>query len=121
MFFPKRALIWWKCSNLVKRRSGRPVVVFFSGASSRNRTFASGSLGGKKLVAAHLPSVLLLLRQRRVAAKSDLGTGFGATAKCVRRIKSGAAGNGLGTIIKYLRCTRNGAAGKGLGTTIKYL
>jgi hypothetical protein len=70
---------------------------------------------------AHLPSVLLLLRQRRVAAGSGLGTGLGNTIRFVRRTASGAAGNGLGTTIKYPRRTRNGAAGNGLGTTIKYL
>jgi hypothetical protein len=47
---------------------------------------------------AHLPSVLLLMRQRRAAA-----------------------GNGLGTTAKYLRRTRNGAACNYFGTTIKYL
>jgi hypothetical protein len=51
---------------------------------------------------AHLPSVLLLLRQRRVAAGNDLGTGLGATIKNVRRTASGAAGSGLGATIKYL-------------------
>jgi hypothetical protein len=70
---------------------------------------------------AHLPSVLLLLRQRRVDASNGMGTGLGTMAKYVRRTASGTAGNGLGTTIKYLRRTRNGAAGSGLSTTIKYL
>jgi hypothetical protein len=68
----------------------------------------------------HLPKVLLLLRQRRVAPGSVLGTGLGTTIKYVRRKSSGAAGNGLGTTIKYLRRTRNGAAGNGLGITTNY-
>jgi hypothetical protein len=58
---------------------------------------------------AHLPSVLLLIRQRRVAASSSLGTGLST------------AGNGLSTTIKYLRRKRNGAPGNDLGTTAKYL
>jgi hypothetical protein len=66
----------------------------------------------------NLPSVLLLLRQRRVAAESGLSTGLGIT---IRRTASGAADNDLGTKIKYLRRTRNGAAGNGLGTMAKYL
>jgi hypothetical protein len=66
-------------------------------------------------------SVLLLLRQRLVAAGNRLGNGLSTTIKYVRCKTSGAAGNGLGTMIKYLRCTRNGVAGNGLGTTIKYL
>jgi hypothetical protein len=70
---------------------------------------------------AHLPSVLLLTRQRRVAAGSGLSTGLSTTIKYVRRTTSVVAGNGLGVTIKYLRRTRNGAAGSGLGTTIKYL
>jgi hypothetical protein len=69
----------------------------------------------------HLLSVFLLLRQCRVAAGNDLGTGLGTTIKYVRRTASGAVGNGLGTTTKYLRRTRNGAAGSGRGTTIKYL
>jgi hypothetical protein len=73
------------------------------------------------LLSAQLPSVILLLRQRRVAASYDLGTGLDTTVNYVRRKASGAAGNGLGTTVKYLRRTRNGAAGNGLGTTIKYL
>jgi hypothetical protein len=56
---------------------------------------------------------LLLLRQRRGAAVSGLGT----TIKYLRQTTSGAAGNGVGTTIKYMR----GAAGIGLVTTIKYL
>jgi hypothetical protein len=52
---------------------------------------------------AHLPNVLLLLRQRCVVAGDGLGTGLGITIKYVRRTASGAAGNGLGTTIKYLR------------------
>jgi hypothetical protein len=65
--------------------------------------------------------VLLLLRQRGVAAGSGLGTGLGTTSKYVRRTASNAAGNGLGTTIKYLRRTRNCFVGNGLGTSIKYL
>ena len=57
--------------------------------------------------------VLLLLRQRRGAADSGLGT----TIKYLRRTTSGAAGSGLGTTIKYLRRP----AGNGLSTTVKYL
>ena len=44
---------------------------------------------------AHLPSVLFLLRQRRVAAGNGLVTGLGTTIKYVRRTSSGAAGNGF--------------------------
>jgi hypothetical protein len=71
----------------------------------------------------YLPSALLLLRQRRVAAGNGaaLGTGLGTTGKYVQRTASGAAGNGLGTLVKYLRRTRSGFSGKGLGPTIKYL
>jgi hypothetical protein len=58
---------------------------------------------------AHLPSVLLLARQRRVAACSNLRTGLSTTIKYARRTASGAAGSGLGTTIKYLRRTRNDA------------
>jgi hypothetical protein len=72
-------------------------------------------------LSAHLPSVLLLLRQRRVSAGNGLGTGLSATAKYVQRTASGAAGGGLGTTITYLRRTRNGFSGNGLGATIKYL
>jgi hypothetical protein len=46
---------------------------------------------------AHLPSVLLLMRQHRVFAGKGLSTGLGITMKYVRRTASGAAGNGLGT------------------------
>jgi hypothetical protein len=70
---------------------------------------------------AHLPSVLLLMRQRRDAAGNGLSTGLSTTVKYVRCTASGAAGNSLGTTIKYLRCTRNNAAGSGLGITIKPL
>ena len=56
--------------------------------------------------------VLILLKYRRSAA----GSGLGTTAKYLRRQISGAAGNGLGTTAKYVR----GAVGIGLGTTIKY-
>jgi hypothetical protein len=70
---------------------------------------------------AHLPSVLLLLRQRRVAAGKGLSTGLGTAVKYARGTASGAAGNGLGTTIKYLRRTRYGAAGNDLGTKIKCL
>jgi hypothetical protein len=70
---------------------------------------------------AHLPIVLLLVRQRRVAARSCRSTGLSTTIKYVRRTASGATGTGLGTTAKYLRRTRNGAAGNDLGTTIKYL
>jgi hypothetical protein len=69
----------------------------------------------------YLPSALLLLRQRRVAAGNGLGTGLGITGKYVQCTASGAASNGFGTTIKYLRRTRNGISGKGLGPTIKYL
>jgi hypothetical protein len=54
-----------------------------------------------------------LLRQRRGAAVSGLGT----TIKYLRQTASGAAGNGVGTTIEYVR----GAAGIGLGTMIKDL
>jgi hypothetical protein len=47
-----------------------------------------------------MPSVLLLIRRRRVAAGSGLSTDLGTTTKYVRRAASGAAGNGLGTTIK---------------------
>jgi triphosphoribosyl-dephospho-CoA synthetase len=70
---------------------------------------------------AHLPGVILLTRQRRVAAGSGLSTGLSTTAKYVRRTESGTAGKNLGATIKCLRRTWNGAAGSGLGTTIKYL
>jgi hypothetical protein len=67
---------------------------------------------------------LLLLRQRRGAAGSNLGT----TPKYLRSTASGAAGNGLGTTgnglgttIKYQRRITSGASGNCLGTTIKYL
>jgi hypothetical protein len=69
---------------------------------------------------AHLPSGLLLLRQRCIAACTGLGTGLGTTIKYVRRTAIGAAGNGLGITIKCLRHTRNGNSGNGPGTTIKY-
>jgi hypothetical protein len=69
----------------------------------------------------YLPSALLLMRQRLVAAGNGLSTSLSATIKYVRRTASGAAGNGLGSTAKYLRRTRNDAAGGGLGTTIKYL
>jgi hypothetical protein len=49
-----------------------------------------------------LPSVLLLLRKRRVAAGSGLSTS-------------------LNTAVKYLRCAASGDAGNGLGTTAKYM
>jgi hypothetical protein len=68
-----------------------------------------------------LPSILLLLRQRRVAAGKSLVTGLGTKVEYVQRTARGTAGNGLGTMIKYLRRTRNGLSGNGLGTTIKYL
>jgi hypothetical protein len=44
----------------------------------------------------------LLLRLRRVAASSSLGSGPGTTIKYVRRTASGAAGSSLGTTAKYL-------------------
>jgi hypothetical protein len=69
----------------------------------------------------HLPSVLLLLRQRRVAADSGLSNGLITTIKYLGRTASGAAGNGLSTTVKYLRRTSSGAAGSGLGTTAKCL
>ena len=68
-----------------------------------------------------LPSVLLLLRQRRVAAGNGLSTSLSTTIKYLRRTASGAAGVGFSTTIKYLRRTRNGTAGNGLGATIKYM
>jgi hypothetical protein len=52
---------------------------------------------------------LLLLRERRGAGGSDLGT----TIKYLRHTTSGAASNDLGTTIKYLRRTTSGAAGNG--------
>jgi hypothetical protein len=58
-----------------------------------------------------------LLKQRRSAAGSDLGT----TVKYLRQTTSGAAGIGLGTTIKYLRCTTCAATGNGLGTALNYL
>jgi hypothetical protein len=69
----------------------------------------------------HLPSVLLVLRQRRVAAGNGLRTVLSTTIKYVRRPGSGAAGHGHGTTMKYLRRITSGAAGNGLGKTIKYL
>jgi hypothetical protein len=57
--------------------------------------------------------VLLLLRQRRYAA----GSGLGTTNMYLRRTTSSAVGNGLGITMKNLR----GAVGVGLGTTIKHL
>jgi hypothetical protein len=51
---------------------------------------------------AHLPSVLLLLRQRRVAAGSVPSTSLITTPKSLRRTRNGAAGSGLGTTAKYL-------------------
>jgi hypothetical protein len=50
---------------------------------------ASGNLCGRKRVTilfsfTHMPSALLLLRQRRVAAGSGLSTGLGTTIKNVR-------------------------------------
>jgi hypothetical protein len=53
-------------------------------------------------LSAHLPSVFFLLRQRCVAADSDLGAGLGTTSKYVRRTASGAAGNDFSTTTKYL-------------------
>jgi hypothetical protein len=67
-----------------------------------------------------MPSVLVLMWQRRVAAGDGLSTDLGLTIIYVRRTASGAAGNVLGTTINHLRCTRYGAAGNGLDTTIKY-
>jgi hypothetical protein len=74
-----------------------------------------------------------MLRQRRVAGRSGLGTGLGATAKYLRRTRNGAAGNGLGATTKNLwqiTATGNrlattikklrGAAGIGLGVKIKF-
>jgi hypothetical protein len=51
---------------------------------------------------AHLPSVFLLLRQRRIATYNGLDTGLVTTIKYLRRATSSAPGNGLGTTIKYL-------------------
>jgi hypothetical protein len=51
---------------------------------------------------AHLPGVILLMRQRRVAAGSGLSTGLSSTAKYVRRTESGTAGNDFGATIKCL-------------------
>jgi hypothetical protein len=51
---------------------------------------------------AHLPSVLLLLRKRRVAAGSGLSTSLNIAIKYVRCAASGDAGNGLGTTTKYM-------------------
>jgi hypothetical protein len=73
------------------------------------------------LCSAHLQGVLLLLRQRRVAAGNGLVTGLGTTIKYVRRTASGAASNVLGIAIKYLRRLRNGISSIGLGGTIKYV
>jgi hypothetical protein len=70
---------------------------------------------------AHLPVVLLLLRQRDVAAGSGLGASLGTTIKYVRRTARGAAGNGMSNTMKYLRCLRNGFSGIGLGTSINCL
>jgi hypothetical protein len=58
---------------------------------------------------AHMPSVILLMRLRRIAAGSGLSTGLRT------------AGNILGTTIKHLGRKRNGASGYGLDTTTKYL
>jgi hypothetical protein len=69
---------------------------------------------------AHLPSVLLLLLKRRVAAGNGLGTDLGITIKYVRRTASGSAESSFSTTIKYLRRTRSGFSGNGLGTAIKY-
>jgi hypothetical protein len=45
--------------------------------------WAADNLSGRKRVATHLMSVLLLLRQCRIVARNDLGTG--TTIKNVRR------------------------------------
>jgi hypothetical protein len=71
------------------------------------------------MLSAHLPSVLLLLQKRRVAAGSGLGTGLGTMIKYVRRTASGAAGNSPGTTVKDL--WQSTAAGSRLATRIKYL
>jgi hypothetical protein len=84
--------------------------------------WVSDDLCGRRRATTHLPSVLLLLQQRRVAAGTGLGTGLvGNSIKYERRTANGAAGNGPGTTAKYLRRTSNRAAGNVLGTTIKYL
>jgi hypothetical protein len=49
-----------------------------------------------------LPSVLLLLRKRRVAAGSGLSTSLNTAVNYVRCAASGDAGNGLGTTTKYM-------------------
>jgi hypothetical protein len=56
----------------------------------------------------------LLLRQRRGAA----GSGLGTTMKYLRRTTSRAEGSYLATTVKYLRQATCGAAGNGLGVTI---
>jgi hypothetical protein len=66
-----------------------------------------------------MPSILLLLRQRRVTAGNGLGIGLGTTIKYLRRTRNGAAGNGLGTTIKYLWQARTAVSR--LATTAKYL
>jgi hypothetical protein len=52
-----------------------------------------------------------------VAAGSGLSSGLNTTAKCIRRIASGAADNGLGTTTKYIICSSAGhlAARRGRG------
>jgi hypothetical protein len=94
----------------------RPSLQLFESTSPRRLPCLCADEAGNIL-----PSALLLLLQRRVAAGNGLGTGLGTSIKYLRRTASGAAGNGLGITIKNLLRTRNGAAGNGLGTTIKYL
>jgi|AntAceMinimDraft_5_1070358.scaffolds.fasta_scaffold167177_1 hypothetical protein len=82
---------------------------------------ACENLCGRKSVISHLPSVLLLLRQQRVAASNGLGAGLGERQPLwknrvtthlpsvlllvqKRRVAAGnGLGNGLGNNIKSVR------------------
>jgi hypothetical protein len=72
-----------------------------------NFTQQTGKISSASLMARR--KKILLLRQHRGAAGSDLGT----TIKHLRQTTSGAAGNGLGTTAKYLRRTMGSAAVNG--------
>jgi hypothetical protein len=80
----------------------QPSPQLSEGASPRGAPYLCADEAGNIYSVLLLPSVLLLLRQGRVAAGSSLGNGLGTTIKYVRRATLGAAGNDLGATNKYL-------------------